>query len=71
MSRKKNLIAKKHLIVCTLPETEDHIDSFQVDVSSPYHLEPLKTSDFLYFQSVKKTRLDRNGLTIDKFSYLR
>ena len=39
----KNLTTKKYLIVCTLPETEDHINSFQVDLSSPHHL---KTSGF-------------------------
>ena len=44
--KKKNLIiAQKHLIVCPLPETEDHINSFQVDVPSPYHL---RTSENLW-----------------------
>ena len=41
--RNKKLTAKKNLIVCSLPETEDHINSFQVDLSSPHHL---KTSGF-------------------------
>ena len=35
----KKLTAKKHLIACALPGTEDHINSFQVDVPFPYHLE--------------------------------
>ena len=39
----KKSIAKKYLIACALPETEDHIDSFQADVPSPY---PLKTFGF-------------------------
>ena len=30
----KKKTPKKYLIVCALPETEDHINSFQVDVSS-------------------------------------
>ena len=44
--RWKKSIAKKYLIACTLPETEDPIDSFQADVPSPY---PLKTFGFWYF----------------------
>ena len=35
--------AKKNIIVCSLPETEDHVNSFQVGFPSPYHL---KTSGF-------------------------
>ena len=35
---KKKITAKKYLIACALPETEDHINSFQVDLPSPYHL---------------------------------
>ena len=42
---KKLVIAQKHLIVRPLPETEDHINSFQVDVPSPYHL---RTSENLW-----------------------
>ena len=34
----KKLNANNYLIVCALPEIEDHINSFQVDVTSPYHL---------------------------------
>ena len=34
----KKLTAKIYLIDCALPETEDHINSFQVDVPSPRHL---------------------------------
>ena len=34
----KKITAKKHLIVCALPETEDHINSFQVDLPSPHYL---------------------------------
>ena len=39
----QKIMAKIYLIVCALPETEDLINSFEVDVSSPDHL---KTSDF-------------------------
>ena len=39
----KKLTAKKYLIVCALPETEDHINSFQVKFPSLYHQ---KTSGF-------------------------
>ena len=34
------------LIFCALPEAEDHINSFQVDFPSLYHL---KTSENLWF----------------------
>ena len=47
----KKLTAKKHLIVCALPETEVHINSFQVDLPSPHHL---KTSGFLYFRWLER-----------------
>ena len=30
----KKLIAEKYLIVCALPESEDHINSFQVALPS-------------------------------------
>ena len=33
------LTAKKYRMVCALPETEDHINSFQVVLPSPNHLE--------------------------------
>ena len=42
----KKINCQKNLIVCALAETEDHITSFQVDLSSPRHL---KTSGFCYF----------------------
>ena len=32
--KEKKKTLKKYLILCALPETEDHINSFQVDVSS-------------------------------------
>ena len=38
--------ARKDLIICSLPETEDHINSFQVNLPSAHHL---KTSGFCYF----------------------
>ena len=34
------LTAKKYLIVCALPETEDHVNPFQVDYPSSHHLKP-------------------------------
>ena len=37
---------QKSLIVCALPETEYHVNSFQVDLPSLHHL---KTSCFSYF----------------------
>ena len=43
---KKKKKKKKNLIVCALPEIEDHINSFQVDLFCPHHL---KISGFLYF----------------------
>ena len=46
MLRKNEKIkCKKYLTVCTLPETEDHIIRFQVDVPPPCHL---KTSGNLW-----------------------
>ena len=39
----KQITAKKYVIACALPETEDHIHSFQVDFPPLYHL---KTSGF-------------------------
>ena len=44
MKNKKTV--KKDLIACALPETEDHINSFQVNVHSPCHL---RTSESLWF----------------------
>ena len=43
---KKKKYCKKQLIVCALIETEDHINSFQVEVHSPYRL---RTSENLWF----------------------
>ena len=37
---------KENLIACALTETEDHINSFQVEVHSPCHL---RTSENLWF----------------------
>ena len=42
----KKLTAKKYVIVCALPETEDRINSFQVKFPSLYCL---KASANLYF----------------------
>ena len=42
----KKLTAKKYAIVCALPETEDYINSFQVDFSCLYYM---KASANLYF----------------------
>ena len=39
-------IGIQYLIVCALAETEDHINSFQVEVHSPCHL---RTSENLWF----------------------
>ena len=43
---KKKLTAKKYVTVCVLPETEDHINLFQVNFLSLYHL---KISENLWF----------------------
>ena len=43
---KKKLTGKNRITVCALPETEDHINSFQVDFPSPDHL---RTSENLWF----------------------
>ena len=40
------LTAKKYLIVCALPETEDYVNLFQVDVLSLYRL---KTPENFWF----------------------
>ena len=55
-NEKKKIIitAKKFLIVFALPETEDHINSFQINLPPPYHL---KTSGFLYLYVVRKSDL--------------
>ena len=42
--------AKRNLIFFALPETEDHINQFQVAFLSPHHL---KASGFLYFYVVR------------------
>ena len=42
----KKLTAKKYVTVCVLPETEDHINLFQVNFLSLYHL---KISENLWF----------------------
>ena len=38
----KKLTAKKYVIVCALLETEDHINSFQVDFPSIYQSKNLR-----------------------------
>ena len=43
---KKKKYCKKYLIVCALTETEDHVNSFQVEVHSPCHL---RTTENLWF----------------------
>ena len=43
--KKKKKYCKKYLIVCALTETEDHVNSFQVEVNSPCHL---RTSENLF-----------------------
>ena len=49
---KKKKYCKKYLIVCALTETEDHINSFQVEVHSPCHLRTSENLWFLIFLSV-------------------
>ena len=42
----KKITTKNRIIVCALPETEDHINSFQVDFPSSDHP---RTSENLWF----------------------
>ena len=49
MKKKKKKTAKNFLIVCAFSENENHINSFQVDVPSPYHLKISKNLCFVIF----------------------
>ena len=44
--KRKSLTAKKHFIVCALPETERHINSFEVDLPTSYHLKTPENFSF-------------------------
>ena len=43
---KKKKYCRKYLIVCALTETEDHVNSFQIEVQFPCRL---RTSENLWF----------------------
>ena len=45
----KELTAKNYAIVYALPETENHINSFQFDFHSLYHLKVFENLWFLIF----------------------
>ena len=59
----KKLTAKICLIVCALTETEDHINPFQADLSSPHH----QVFDTFRWSE----RVMWNEQTVDTFSYLK
>ena len=63
---KKKKCCKKYLIVCTLTETEDHINSFQVEVHSMSSENLWKPLVFDIFSWLNRNgTLAWNGLTVD------
>ena len=54
LEKMKKINCQKKFHGCAFLETEDYINSFQVDLPSPHCL---KTSGFLYFQVVRKIGL--------------